>query len=69
MMIMDTSKTILNKAAMRPKRVLVTRVVVLYRCRETGVEHQKWLEMPIPLLEGDKLHIEVNFDDFAQTDG
>ena len=61
------SNIVLNKVAKRPPRVLVSRVVVLYRCYENGSEHQKWLEMPVPLLEGDKLHIEVDFNDFPQV--
>lgn len=64
-----TNKTILNKLAKRPLRVITTKVVILYKCREGGLEYQKWIELPHTLLEGDSLTIHADFNTFEQQDG
>jgi hypothetical protein len=64
-----TNKTILNKLAKRPSKVLTTRIVMLYKCREGGLEYQKWVDAENVLMEGDKMTIEFKFEDFEQQDG
>ena len=63
------SNIVLNKIAKRPPRVIVTRVVVMYRCIETGAEFHKWMDLPLTLHEGDVMEMTVGFDEFEQYSG
>ena len=64
-----TSKTVLNKLAKRPERVIATRAVILYKCREGGLEYQQWVDVNTTLMKDDKLILEFKFEDFVQQDG
>jgi hypothetical protein len=60
------SNIVLNKVAKRPPKVIVTRVVFLYRCFETGVEHHKWMDFPVTIHENEIVEVAVPFDEFSQ---
>jgi len=62
------SKTVLNKIARRPPRVIISKAVLIYKTREGGIDHQRWIDVHTTLKEGDKLVLEVAFDDFNQDE-